>query len=269
MPDARALEILFNTYWERGRWRDIPKTIPADFAYARLHRVMFRPRRLTPQQVKNWLFRARSLTTAREVGRAFLASLSTGHLHLRSALATFAFARHFPAHKCDTAFDGCCAVCGLARRAQVEDLNVLNFERFKWGGVRHTDPVYAAFDLEQFSHEEVPKPTAADIAILRHVLRVAASMPPDARVSKLLSAISFVPGTSTERRVLLDILGICGVLVPKSHRSYWKHHPNEGDEDRNGYDSEWSYPIHFWRGSDGINTAAINEWFGRTALAHR
>lgn len=30
-----------------------------------------------------------------------------------------------------------------------EDLNVLNFERIKWGGVRHGALIYTLFDLEQ------------------------------------------------------------------------------------------------------------------------
>ena len=32
---------------------------------------------------------------------------------------------------------------------------MLNFERFKWGGVRHSDPLYAALDLERFAEIDV------------------------------------------------------------------------------------------------------------------
>lgn len=50
-----------------------------------------------------------------------------------------------------------------------EDLNVLNFERIKWGGLRHGDLLYTLFDLEQFTKEEIPEPVTDDIEILAFI----------------------------------------------------------------------------------------------------
>jgi hypothetical protein len=51
------------------------------------------------------------------------------------------------------------------------DLNVLNFERFKWGGVRRDQPVYATFDLERSRCLDPPSPTDADVATFLSILR--------------------------------------------------------------------------------------------------
>ena len=43
-------------------------------------------------------------------------------------------------------------MCGLFEREKDIDRNVLNFERFRWGGVRRTEPAYV--DLERFASAE-------------------------------------------------------------------------------------------------------------------
>src|SRR5436189_202810 len=84
-----------------------------------------------------------------------------GRLDRRSALGSFAVARHFPDHRHTGGSARYCTVCGsLGDPADncPEDLSVLNFERFKWGGVRHLHPIYAALDLELFAKGEKPVP---------------------------------------------------------------------------------------------------------------
>jgi hypothetical protein len=49
--------------------------------------------------------------------------------------------------------------------------------RFEWGGVRHDEPLYAAFDLERLSVSERPEPTDEAIAISRRLLRAIESVP--------------------------------------------------------------------------------------------
>ena len=91
---------------------------------------------------------AASTVTAQEAAGAFLSSLTTRRLDLRSALGSYALACHLREHPFtiprDLIYDGYapvgpddCAVCGLrGREAGEQDLNVFKFERFKWGGVR-------------------------------------------------------------------------------------------------------------------------------------
>jgi hypothetical protein len=46
--------------------------------------------------------------------------------------------------------------------ACLRPLNILSFERFKWGGVRRDNVAYVAFDLEQFVRAPRLQPTRAD-----------------------------------------------------------------------------------------------------------
>jgi hypothetical protein len=65
--DRRALRALFGTYWTAGGWRDAlgnaqqPPTPPAaEVEYAQAAGYMFKPRRLTHDQIIGWLGRARA-----------------------------------------------------------------------------------------------------------------------------------------------------------------------------------------------------------------
>ena len=139
-----------------------PETPANDFSYAKAAGLMFDPVHLTHDQAIDWALRSKKLVSKESVVAGFLASLSSRRLELRSVLGSFAVLRNFPLHRWRR-IDGAehfCPVCGAYDgSAGDEDLSVLNFERFKWGGVRHSDPRYAAFDLERFAEIDVPSPT--------------------------------------------------------------------------------------------------------------
>jgi hypothetical protein len=106
---------------------------------------------------------AAAAATAEETADAFLASLAMRRLDLRSALGSFVLARHLRKHPFtiprNLAYQGYapvgptdCAVCGFrSREAKEQDLNIYNFERFKWGGTRRHSVPCIAFGLEQFA----------------------------------------------------------------------------------------------------------------------
>lgn len=115
VPDQRAVRILINTYWHRGAWRPyeitagggvrlVKSITPSDFAYARAAGVMFDDRHFSRAEIQEWLITERERCSPQSVASAFLSSLSTRRLDLRSALGSFAFARHFPRHVCDNSF---------------------------------------------------------------------------------------------------------------------------------------------------------------------
>ena len=135
---------------------------------------------------------------------------------------------HMPTHSW---FEGsgsfCCSLCGGYDRSKAcEDLNILNFERFKWGGVRHTDPLYIAFDLEQFSIAPPDQPTEDDLALMRSVLDGARSLSRSAKLSHLVKALAdIVPSNGAERRTLIAILGFCGILQDPSKPGFLNGFP--------------------------------------------
>lgn len=263
MPDERAVRTLLNAYWGPKGWKNGNGVPRADVDHAKRCRVMFDAVRVTHDDVQAWLEQSVRGVSREEVGAGFIASLTTQRLDLRSALGSYAIAAGMPRHTMVAdAFGIGCAECGFSPAVGREDLNVLNFERLKWGGVRHADPLYQALDLELFAEAERPAPTEADLVTVRTVLDVAAAMPPKARPGKLEAAIAGIfPGNKAERRTLIEILGICGVLqssrmpgfrsrwVPASERA---HHPGSGD---------WKYPVEWWCGADGVDADAVRWWF--------
>jgi hypothetical protein len=248
--DKKALRILFDTHWSPAGWKRTYSTNPTDLAYALARGYMFPPEgpeATTHDAVASRLQAAFSAVTAEQVGAAFLASLSRRQPVLRSALASYALARVFPSHTMSRDHSRRCSICGYHRP---DNRNVLNFERYKWGGVRHLDPHYAAFDLEEFARLDVPSPVDEDLELFRRIVDAARQLPPTARAGQLEKAVSaFLPSNQNERRVLLEILGIVGILAGDAHPGFLDAFVPPAAQTRPPVGTiDWAYPISWWRG---------------------
>ncbi len=265
MPDAKALRILFDTYWSAAGWKDNPRTPKEDLEYATAAGLMFPPVWLDHDGAVAWLVRVRDRVEARAAAAAFLASLSTRRLDLRSALGSFAVARHLPAHRFAASpvfrHDNC-AVCGASSREAVVDLNVLNFERFKWGGVRRLDVEYLAFDLERFLATEPLAPTHADRRILSDILAKVGAVPGKGRSADLEKAIApLLPSNKQERLGLLEVLSCCGALQPRGQPSFLTGFIPHDERAAPPRETELHYPLSLWGGADGVCREAVEVWF--------
>jgi hypothetical protein len=265
-PDPRALKILFDTYWSSKGWKEKPTTSREDLAYATAAGMMFPPRDFRHDATVQEVITLRDQIKPRDVADAFLASLTSQRLDLRSALASYAIARHLPEHKfvrSENRDQRDCAVCGEPRDPQLEqDVNVLNFERFKWGGVRHLNLYYVAFDLGRFAETQPLKPTVEDRAVLKAILDVARNADAKLISAKLQKEIApLVAGNKDVRGKLLEILGIAGVLVPKDYPNFFDSFV--GFEEINESYGDEEYPVCWWRGSDGVNDKAVKFWWPR------
>lgn len=260
MPDRRALKILFDTYWSPKGWKQEYAISPEDFAYARAAGLMFDPAVITHESASARIRKVvRTLDPVR-VGNAFLASLSTRRLELRSALGSYAIARHFPEHGYhELSHD--CFICGWQRDLfPLVDLSVLSFERHKWGGVRHEQPEYIAFDLEQFALLPPVEPTGEDLEIMRSILSFARSSAPDGHVSDLEKRMmGAFKSNQAERKILLQILGYCGILQRDDYPGYFESFVYY--DDRKTRPSYWNYPVCWWRGMDGVCEKALKFYF--------
>ena len=137
-----ALRPLMETFWSPQGWRRLPAwPTPAVLAQAVSAGVMFEEPEVHDHD--EWVDKARQAAmavSAEAVGDAFLESLSTRRLDLRSALGSYAIARVLPQHAFTpvsralnpNAVNLRCEICGRYSPYE-QDLNVLNFERFKWG----------------------------------------------------------------------------------------------------------------------------------------
>jgi hypothetical protein len=262
MVDKRALKILFDTYWSSAGWKKNRNTLPDDFAYAKASGYMFDPVNLSHDEIIDWLFKVFEQVTLGDVVNGFLASLSTRRLELRSALGSYAVARHFPRHNLTR--NHRCEVCGLTNsKPNKEDPNVLNFERYKWGGVRHLDPLYIALDLELFAATEKLLPTVEDIEILKRIIEAARRLNADAKVRDLEKALAtIIKSNKEEREILIQILSYCGILQPREQAGFFSSFVNDVDRSLPPVSKiDWDYPVCWWRGKDGVNDESLQYYF--------
>lgn len=261
-PDPKAQRILFDTYWSSRGWTEQPATAPGDFAYARDAGYMFPPLQVSHDAVIAAAIQARSVLDPVLVGQAFSDSLTSQRLDLRSALGSFGATLHLPEH----AFQRSpwqesppCAVCGDYGDKAPQDLNVLNFERLKWGGVRHSDPFYALFDLSMFRVSHTASQPLSREPLLR-ILDAASGAAAEARPSDLLKHVAnIIPGNADQRRSALACLSYAGILQPGEQPGFFTGYPTRRDHP--GGKNDWPWPLCWWRGRDGVNEAALAYYF--------
>jgi|ERR1700722_3585313 hypothetical protein len=265
MADRRALRILNTTYWSASGWKKDHTTPADDLAYAKAAGIMFDSKFLTHDEKVQWVLKCHRQLSKAQVAEAFLASLTSRRLDWRSALGTYAVALHFPAHNWSRTVNAAlvCPICGDLDSDMAEDLSRLSFERFKWGGVSHTNPAYIGFDLEQFLGETPAEPTKADREMMKQILEISGSLPAQAKLSHLANGLTeIVPSNSSERRVLIGILGFCGILRDPCKPSFTDGFPGYFQRPEvPAYENQWPYPVEWWNGSHGVSEDAVKFWF--------
>jgi hypothetical protein len=270
--DKKAKKILFSTYWKNG-WIDIKeRTINStDFNYAKSKGLMFEPLTITHNECLEKIFQILPKINDDFVAKAFLSSLSTRRLDWRSGLASYFIAKQLVPHKYDKAISGhgysngkivstsyTCGTCrdlryGIIGNEFYKDIdqNVLNFERIKWGGVRHGKLDYTLFDLQQLQIEDIPEPTTEDIQIFKDILdTIENSNPNDYPGILEKNLATCLKSTKDERKVLIEILACIEILKPQSY-----DRPSKGKHD-------WAF-VEYWRGEDKYNKDALELYFGK------
>lgn len=234
--------------------------------------IMFDPVIISHDIMVQELIGQRNDTLRNKASSAFIASLTSKRLEMRSALGSYSYASNLPAHSLldcpqtkKTSGVIQCDVCGHYTdiNSPTIDLNVLNFERFKWGGVRHDQLEYAWFNLFLFQQAEPIEPKHEDYDVLRNILDVASHQPSEATPSTLSRALLGVfKSNDAERRVLIEILGLCGILQPLNRSGYFSEFTLPSEREHTGqHSNDWGYPIIWWRGSDGVNEDAVQTYF--------
>jgi hypothetical protein len=269
--DKRAKNILFKTYWKNG-WIDDKnvKITQEDFEYAKSKGLMFDNITITHDDCVNEILEIVKKISVKKISQAFLSSLSNRRLDWRSGIASYFIAKQLTKHAYSKAVSGHgynengeidCTVytCGICRDLKYGiigdekytdgDLNVMNFERIKWGGVRHGDLLYTLLDLRIFCTEEITEPTNEDIIIFKNILETIETSQPNDYPSTLEKRLSeCIKSTKNERNILMEIMGCIEILKPASY-----------DRPRRGR-NDWKY-IEFWRGEDKYNINMVNRYF--------
>jgi hypothetical protein len=228
---------------------------------------MFDPVRWSHEEVVTRLLEESRSIDPRDVARAFLSSLATRRLGRRSALGAYAVFRKFEYHPVQLLsgyYAQTCAVCRWSLMPdEDQDLNILNFERLKWGGVRHCNPIYALLDLRQFGKDKDYDHEAEGREILKVILDRAQSMPGTSKPRDLERALqTILKSNKAEREMLLTILSYCGLLQPRRRPAFWKEYVSPSKHTIPPvHKIDWNDPIAWWRGEDGVNDEACRFWF--------
>ena len=266
----KGLKLLLATYWNGGMWEHKAPTAE-DYEQAKAEGYMFDP---VPMRSHDETLRdLRSVLnkiSAEDVTKAFLYSLSTRKLEYRSALGSYYYALAIPEHSHSD--PSTCYFCNWLPIREVDSpekefsgYDVFNFERYKWGGTRHTHLEYSLFDLEQFLLLPKVTPTDADWNILKSILHAMEELSPSKKAGayrELITKKKLLKSNKDEVEVLLDILGICGVLSSKDAQCYcdcfvdvWHRSPKE-------HTNDYTYPVNWWHVSDGVNEERFLKVFG-------
>lgn len=239
--DKKAKDILFKKYWTSAGWTNRENRVVdrADFEYAKSKGLMFDPICLSHQDFKIECEKLMSNISIKKVTSAFLSSLTNKRPDHRSAIASYAnlttLLEEGDENFCDIDED--------------DDINVLNFERIKWGGVRHGQALYNFIDLKILQTEIVSQPTIKDIDIFKDILQTIYSSNPVDTASVLREKIKSAWDVSkSERSTLLEILGCCGILETLN---FDRKEPSKHD---------WNF-VTYWRGEDKYNTKKVKFYF--------
>lgn len=235
----------------------------ADYAYAKAAGFMFDPVESNHDEYVARLSTEVNRCDKTAIANAFVASLSSRRLEWRSALGSYAVFRLMPPHTPPTDALSC-GCCGMYLARDQVDLNVLNFERFKWGGVRHSHVEYALFDLTLFNRSPAPEPTQDDIRIFQELIAACRLAGPEVTSSTLHKLLPHsLKGNKAERDVLVAILGLTGILGTASHPGFARAFvPANARELPSRRFVDMSYPACWWSGEDGLNESALTHFFG-------
>jgi hypothetical protein len=270
-----ALKPLIETFWSVGGWRRLPVWPEPEVMRGAVRAgVMFDASRTEDHD--GWVAAARHAVrqvNGQQVADAFVASLTTGRLDLRSALGSFVMAAYLPEHRAEPmpSLTGRCAVCGQFGSddggPERQDLNVMSFKRFKFGGTAVGDIRYAAFDLEQFvrAPQVIPSNDAVDLG--RRIIDELRVLPRHTTAAEAASKhLRILRGNTSTRRGLLEVLGMCGILNTGRHPGFadgYVHYADRRLPPKRFVDM--SYPACWWTAANGIDEGALRRHLPRLA----
>jgi hypothetical protein len=262
--DRRARSALMDMHWTSAGWRSEARP-PAgeDYRHAVDAGYLFEPVALQHDDVVDEITSVGAGVMAEAVD-AFLASLTTRKVFLRSFLPSAVVASTLPTHGFrEGPESGDCAICGFPEALTV-DLNVLSFERHKWGGVRHLDLGFIWFCLDRLHVEGSTQPAPADRELLNTILDALRTLPPGVSATRAETALRPLRSNVDERRVVIETLSVCGVLQDPNHPGFLFDFVPDEDRELPGhrFAEEMGYPAAWWRSDHGVTEAAVTALFG-------
>ncbi|MCS4304103.1 hypothetical protein [Chryseobacterium sp. BIGb0232] len=213
----------------------------------------------------------------------FISSISKNRMDYRVGLGAMAIMKTFPDHSLYSKSDGItvkqykkekmsdltinCSICNSSIM-QPSLLNGNLSYLYHWGGGRimNLTALYLCFYVANKLEED--KPTKEDFEIFANILDLILSCEetdtPNILDKKLRQSKLLKKENEEQRRSFLGLLGYCGILHSENHKgSFYEYNDSQlGAPPRKSRNSDWSYPIDYWTGKDGIDKDAFRFWFG-------
>ncbi len=237
-----------------------------DFEYAKKHNMMFDLITQTHNECIEELFSELKKTSKTKITNSFLYSLSSNNLQYRAGLSIYAIMQTFPFHNYEGFKENpdVCKFCASSNEELV-DLSFFNQCRFFVGGLISKDIYEFTFFLKQANLLDEVYPSPLDFEIFNKIVKVICgseqkSTPND--LKKQIKTISNFSSNDEQRRSLIETLGYCSILESSKHKGFLTDYTILGLAPHKRHSSDWSYPVDWWIGSDGINKDAYKFWFG-------
>ena len=160
-------------------------------------------------------------------------------------------------------------------------------DRFYFIAGVSTDNIYNwLYILQRINqNENTLKVTKQEYDMFKEILHCLQNTEPDTKirdVNKRLKKASFFKPLATRMKdgglkadgisinqtcsykvqCILETLGVCGILRTEKHKGPFYEYTSPASPPRTSRSSDWSYPVDFWKGSDGIDWEAFYYWFG-------
>lgn len=210
--------------------------------------------------------------TKKQVVNTFLHGLATNNPVDRCALSAYSVAQNFKAHEFYENNEGGahnCLYCGSLKKFEA-DLTINNKLRLK-GSISSADPNELYFVLKYAPTCFCQKKVRLGEEMLVDFLEFVSAQPKETTPSKMIKAWKkeILPAFKFDmwqKQGLIDTLGFCGLLKPKDKLSYFDEYIDNHKTTRKTHNSDWSYPVDFWVGEDGVNIENLMYWFDEYSI---
>ncbi|MGQ3825767.1 hypothetical protein [Pseudomonas alliivorans] len=226
------------------------------------NKMIFPAEEIEHDELISKLIREKEISNKKDIVKSFMIGLENGQAEKRAALSAYAISLNFPKHRFESAEKIQCEVCGAFRK-KARDFTFCNLARYTVGASNSGNPDQLYFFLRE--HNKTPISSVQSIANFKNVLDLLSAVTPQdtpTTVEKKIRSLSNIQMDKEQSRGLLDLLGHIGVLESTEHKGFVSTYTYIGRAPKKSRSTDWSYPVDFWTGKDGVNEDAINFWFG-------
>lgn len=199
-----------------------------------------------------------------DLTNSYVVGVVTGKLYRCSGLVAKLITDKMKFHEFVQGSSCRCAVCSSMQLSK-EDFTFWNIVRLRLGGMVSTEIRQLLINLFFASEFDIspPEKSIRDKfwEIINEIKRLSPSAKPIDVQKLLLNALPYKANAEI-RQNIVEHLGAISVLESFGKEGFLKKYTNIGLAPSKYHNSDWSYPIDWWTGKDGVNEDALETLFG-------